>query len=91
MFVGARVMVSDLLELLVGELDADSDPLAVGVFVGGGVIVLVVLAVIDGDTLDEALIVPDEETLIDSDADRLLLPLVLPLEDALTLVDEEML
>ena len=67
----------------------EGDPLAVGVFVGGGVMVLVVLVLIVGDTLDEGLLVTDEVTLVDGDPLWLLLPLVLPLEDALTLVDEE--
>ena len=58
-------------------------------FVGGGVMVLVVLVLIVGDTLDEGLLVTDEVTLVDGDPLWLLLPLVLPLEDALTLVDEE--
>ena len=50
---------------------------------------LVVLVLIDGETLDEGLLVTDEVTLVDGDPLWLLLPLVLPLEDALTLVDEE--
>ena len=45
----------------------DGDPLAVGVFVGGGVMVLVVLVLIVGDTLDEWLLVTDEVMLADGD------------------------
>ena len=49
----------------------------------------VVLVLIDGDTLEEGLLVTDEVTLVEGDPLWLVLPLVLPLEDALTLVDEE--
>ena len=58
-------------------------------FVGGGVMVGVVLVLTDGDTVDEGLLVTDELTLVEGDPLWLVLPLVLPLEDALTLVDEE--